>query len=246
MKKYYTYKLIDPTTDICFYVGKAHDNGYRPKGYITTVQRNQIPNGNNYRLYCYIKYLLSLDISYLIETAEVQTDQEALANELILQQTLNPICNIAKCGEISCRTDRPLSDDHKKKIGLANSKKIRTIAERQKLSEAMRKRIVEGWISPFKNLSEESRKRGGQKLLGRTSPRKGSHLTTDQKEKLRQANLGKTYSEETNKKKGRTNWTDAQDDYITSHSIQESIDHLKRTESSIKNRKHKLNKRISN
>lgn len=41
------------------------------------------------------------------------------------------------------------------------------------------------------------------KLKGRPAPMKGKHLSEETKEKIRQANLGKKYSAETNKKKGR-------------------------------------------
>ncbi len=248
MKQYYVYKLIDPLTDICFYVGKAHDYGYRPKGYMTLVKKSKIPNGNNYRLYCYLKYLLSLDVMYRIERIVVNTDSEALAKELELQNILHPFCNIAKCGEISSLTGRPLSDEHKQKIGLANSTKTRTLEEKQHLSECMKKEMQRrmsqsNWKAPSGYITPEGKEQGRQKLLGRISPRKGVNLSNETKEKIRQANLGKTYSEDVNKSKGRTNWTVEQDDYILSHTLNESMEYLKRTKSSIKNRKHKLNLR---
>lgn len=42
-----------------------------------------------------------------------------------------------------------------------------------------------------------------QKLKGRKSPLRGKHLSEETKQKLREANLGKKYTDETNKKKGR-------------------------------------------
>lgn len=88
-----------------------------------------------------------------------------------------------------------LSEEHKKKISESNMG--RQISEETR--EKIRKRFAEGG-HPFqgKHLTKEHKEK--LRLI-----KVGKQLTEETKEKLRQAHLGKTYSEETNKKKARSN-----------------------------------------
>ena len=82
------------------------------------------------------------------------------------------------------------------KVLKGRKKRIFTEEDKKKYSEMSKKMWSEA--------SEEKKKRILANLINDGSNRKGKHLSEETKEKLRQANLGKKYSEETKKKKSET------------------------------------------
>ncbi len=194
MRKHYNYKLIDPITDIVFYVGKAHDSGYRPKKYLTQVKQGNVPNINNWRLYCYIKYLLSLDLEYRVEYLVAENEEQVCKTEANLQLEFNPICNIAQCGEKSAMTGRQHSEETKKLMSeKAKGRKMSSDA-RQKMSvshqglirsDAVKQKISIG--NTGKVRTNEARGKYSKAKLGNTF------------------NIGRPCSEETKRKIGLAN-----------------------------------------
>ena len=81
---YYTYHLIDPRTDIPFYVGKG--KGYRYKRHVGLVRKNKVPNNNPFLFRtilqilnagCEVKYAfvgqnLTESSAFSLETSEIK------------------------------------------------------------------------------------------------------------------------------------------------------------------------------
>lgn len=86
----------------------------------------------------------------------------------------------ARLSYINLIKGKPLSEDHRKKIGEANKGKIRTEEMRRRMSLINRKE----W-------SEESRKKLSNSISGKNHPLFGKHFSKESREKMSRARKGK-------------------------------------------------------
>jgi hypothetical protein len=77
---FYVYALIDPTTNLPFYIGKGKNN--RDKSHITEVKNNKIPHGNK-RLFYTIKNIVNNNLNVIIKHLESNlSEQDAFFKEI--------------------------------------------------------------------------------------------------------------------------------------------------------------------
>lgn len=97
MNKYYTYQLIDPTTNLPFYVGKGCGN--RMYKHVKDVKLGKIPNKTNHKLFKKIREILDCGNAVVYEKL-IETDQElealALESAFIDFYGLDKLCNYLK------------------------------------------------------------------------------------------------------------------------------------------------------
>ena len=143
---FYTYAHINPTTNKIFYIGKGTKSRH-----LTTARRN--PHWNNIvNKYGFIAEIL----------AYWKTSEEALSHEKVLISCFNDMGYVL-ANKTSGGEDCHLSEETRKKIGLAQIGKKRSAESKKRMSEAsLRRTYKTGWKH-----SEETKQKIKQKLMGR-------------------------------------------------------------------------------
>jgi len=217
MRNYYTYSLIDPSTNKPFYFGKGQDQ--RMYEHVKAVSRGRIPNGNNH-LHNKIRKILGQEneIKYDV-LCESKNEKICLIIEefAIKYHGIENLCNLTMGGE-SCvhseETRRKMSKSHKG-IGLSDETKLRmSIARRgekhhmfgKKHTDASKRKMSE--IKKGKFVTDETRKKMSKAAKGRivseetkrnmSKAQRGHKVSEATRRKISEA--GKNISEETRRK----------------------------------------------
>lgn len=213
--KYYVYQLIDPRTDIVFYIGKGQKR--RMYTHVNEVIRGRVPNGND-RLGNKIKKIINFELKVKYKKVLITDDeQEAYTTEkkLIKEIGLENLCNLTGGGEGGAPTGKKhhffgksLSKEHKKKLSEAHKGK--------KLSEEHKEKIGNSHkgnqYHKGKFHSDETKYKMSINRAGKNHPMFGKNHTSETKRKISDAKKGQipwnkgkigVYSEETlNKMRG--------------------------------------------
>lgn len=147
--KYFVYHYINPFNGEIFYVGKGKRR--RHKIHLTHTKRGIIPNGNNGKLFRYIKGLLDNGVEPTIEKVnEGMTEIEALALEAayIDYYGLDNLCNYMQSGigavnhtpEVKAKCAWAAREQYSNKVGGWNNyfKRIYQTALQDKLKDDLR------------------------------------------------------------------------------------------------------------
>jgi hypothetical protein len=143
---FYTYVHINSTTNKIFYVGKGTKSRY-----LATARRN--PHWQN----IVNKHGFKAEI-----LAYWKTSEEALSHEKTLISCFNDMKYVL-ANKTSGGEDCQLSEETRKKIGIAQVGKKRSLESCKKMSEAaLKRKPITGWKH-----SEETKQKIKQKLIGR-------------------------------------------------------------------------------
>ena len=139
MKTFYTYVLIDSSTNKIFYVGKG--SGDRMHKHVQISKGNSICRNRNKKLYNKIKKIIS-DGNYVIPLKVFENGNELLALEyeikLISELGLENLCNLTLGGE-GTSFPNGFTETHKKNMSkgkTGHKRKPPTIETREKLSKS--------------------------------------------------------------------------------------------------------------
>ncbi len=195
MQEYYIYHLIDPRTDLPFYIGKGK-NG-RMFNHEKCVKRNEIPNKNKHLFYK-IKEILTegLSIKYK-KVYDNLEEKEAWLKEIEEEKRLKEIgvklCNLVPCG---CGGDT--LSNHPDKVEI-----FRKIGEKRpkQLSEKWKHNISVGLTG--RKASLETRKKLSISLTGEKNPMFGKTFSEEIRKKISDAGVGRVFSKETREKIGK-------------------------------------------
>lgn len=196
------FSIINPKQ---FYIGSAINIYKRRNEHLRKLKANRHINPILQKHYN--KYGADFEFEVL---EVVEQKEDLLSREQYYLDTLPHCFNICKVAGNTLGVTK--SDEARKKMSAAHKGKVLTEEHKKKCSEALKGR----------KFTEEHRARigakskGHKRLLGykhgeetrkRNSARQMGHPVSEAtREKLRQANLGKRYSPEVNKKKGKTPW----------------------------------------
>lgn len=146
MKKYYVYELIDPRNNIPFYVGKGTSK--RMYYHFNRIKKNNIIHNKD--LQRKLKELIKENLEPIYKKIlETNSPEKAYNKEIKLIKEIgrNNLCNWTDGGE-GCY-GRKLSEETKLKIKLARTGK--------KHSQKTIKKIKEGQLNRWKNMSESEK-----------------------------------------------------------------------------------------
>jgi hypothetical protein len=180
---YYVYHLIDPRTNIPFYVGKGRYN--RMYRHEKNVLNNRIPNKNNH-LFHKIKKILTecgyIKYSKILENADEKIAYLKEAEEIKRIGRTNlktgPLCNLTEGGDGSKFISEELERKRREKLRKIGYTRKHTDEERRKMSLA----------NKGHGFSPETLLKMSLKKLGMTSKFKGIPRTKEIKEKLSESN----------------------------------------------------------
>lgn len=161
--KYYVYQLIDPKTDIPFYVGKGCGN--RMYRHVSFVKSGKIPNRTNIKLFLKITEILKSGNNVVLEKIEENlTELESLALEcaFIEHYGFDNICNSPN--SVGFNLKFRMKSKHSEK-------------SREKMSMSHKKLYEGGYIAPMfgKKHSEEYKSTRREMYLGKNNPNYGNH-----------------------------------------------------------------------
>ncbi len=225
MKNFYVYHLIDPITNVPFYVGKGKNQ--RMYKHEKLVRNGRFPNNNKHLFYT-IKRILDAGFSIVYSKVYESLDEStAFSYEVSEESRLRGmginLCNIAKCGrggdtisnhpnksEIMARvlSHRPsvLSESWKRNISESLRHRVVTDVTREK----HRQRMLVNNPMKGRRHSPESKAKIIEHLHSRVvSPETRQKISmihrrklvsAETRQKLRNINLGKKMSESTRKK----------------------------------------------
>lgn len=180
-KKFYVYQLIDPSTNLVFYIGKG--NGYRCFTHEYQSKNGNIPH-NNKHLFNKINKILNFGnkiIYKIIFTSDIEKDCYDYEEKIIRKYGIENLCNI----ELSNKGVKHTTET-RRKISESNTGKSLSNETKEKL------RI----INTGKKQSEETKKKRSDKLKGRSTHMKGKKHSEETKRKISESNIGKKHTEE--------------------------------------------------
>ncbi|MGV8131888.1 MAG: NUMOD3 domain-containing DNA-binding protein [Candidatus Pacearchaeota archaeon] len=191
MNTYYIYGLVDPRDNVIKYIGKGcRDRMFK---HVQAVKRNQCPD-KNYTKFNALREILNEhdDIAYrkFFETSDENIAYEKEENLIKEHNTLYPSgWNLSSGGRGGTS-------------GVHKIRKPHNNETRRKLSEAMKKRIANGWIPPCKgkHLSDKTKEMISNNKSGEKHQNYGKHLSEETKRKISESNKGKIISDEAKKK----------------------------------------------
>lgn len=180
-KKFYVYQLIDPLTNLVFYIGKG--NGYRCFTHEYQSKNGNIPHNNKHLFNKIIKILNTGDkiVYKIIFTSDIEEECYDLEEKAIREYGIEKLCNI----ELSNRGVKH-TNETRKKISRSHTGKILSEQTKEKL------RI----INIGKKQSEETKKKRSDKLKGKSTHMKGKKHSEETKRKISESNIGKKHTEE--------------------------------------------------
>lgn len=184
MKEYYVYKHTRLDKQEVFYIGIGTKN--KTSKFTSSIYKRAYSKAsrNNFWKSITAKTKYEVDIIYesncILDVNEKETFYIKFYGRRDLKK--GSLCNLTDGADTGNR-GRHCSDEHKRKISIANKGRIKTEAERKHQSDMMKGRIV----------SEETRKKLSERGLGRK-------LSFEHFEKLQKVNKGKIISEETRNK----------------------------------------------
>lgn len=217
MNIYYVYGLVDPTTNVVFYVGKGKCN--RMFSHVRAVKYGRIPNGNNH-LFNKIQKLLinSIEPTYVLYGQSLTEDAAfSLEEATIADIGIDNLCNLWSSGQLG-RT--PSSETLAKKSASMKGRKMgpRSEETKQKIrdklqgrsrgptSDATKKKISDATTGKRKTLTDEDRQHQRDRLETiKSAPgykerhsdsMKGRVVSEETRKKIGDAHRGKTISEE--------------------------------------------------
>jgi hypothetical protein len=205
MNNYYVYHLIDPETQLPFYVGKGKNGRlYHHEG---CVRNGKVPN-NNKHLFYKIKSILAKGLFPTYKKVyENLSEQEAFDKEVEEEQRLKlqvKLCNIAPCGNkhLDTFTNHPDKEIIRQKIkdGLAIIPDEEKILSKQRRVETLWRRYGSANGLGGRTQSTESCAKRSQKLSGKNNPMYGKVFSEEHRRKISEAGKGKIISDETRKK----------------------------------------------
>lgn len=189
---YYVYHLIDPITELVFYVGKGKNN--RMYYHERMVRKNKYPN-NNKHLYNVIKNIIDNGKSIIYKKVYENLEESDAWNkeveeQLILNNSGIKLCNIAVCG----KGGDTLSNHPDKKTIFAKISKSRP----KKLTTEWKENISKGLLG--KKHSLESKTERSKKLSGENNPMFGKQHSDETKIKIGNSSRNRVISDETREK----------------------------------------------
>lgn len=195
MEPYYIYCLIDPSTNLIFYIGKGKNK--RMFSHVRDVKRNKIPNGSNYHLFYKIKNILDIGQEVISKKLYVNlNEEEAFTKEIeeIKNIGLENLCNISKGGRGGSVWNE--DKDRNRKI----SQKISLASKGRKLDEQWKQNITRGLLNRNYHHTEEYKQKMSSKMSGENNPMYGKKVSEETRLKISQSSKNRPCSLETRKK----------------------------------------------
>lgn len=217
MNIYYVYGLIDPTSNVVFYVGKGKCN--RMFSHVRAVKAGRVPNGNRH-LFNKIQKLISAGVepTYVLYGDQLTEDAAFSLEEFTIANIgIDNLCNLWSSGKLgrtpSTETLAKKSEKMKgRKTGPRSEETKQKIREklqgrkRGPVSDDTKKKISEATTGKSKTLSDEDRQRQRDRLNcikaapgyreRHSESMKGRVVSEETRKKIGDAHRGKTISDE--------------------------------------------------